>query len=160
MRDTRVVGRLRTRGARRWMVGAVALGWVLTTAAILAGGAAWTRLVPMLATVAVGVLLTLATRNVSNAIDAFADERDRALRDRATRLAYWALGVPLGMMVGALIGAVEGETAGGGTATLTAQSLRVLWAGCWTLFALYAALPMSILAWTEPDLPDFGDEEE
>jgi hypothetical protein len=124
--DNRFLGRLRERRWRRVLVLLVTGFWLLTVAAMtkpvrLEAGWAWTAAAAL--TVLTWIALTLATRNVSNSIDAFADERDRAVRDRAHRLAYWIIGAPIGALVGALFGYLAGAVEDGGVVTLSASDL-------------------------------------
>jgi hypothetical protein len=161
--DNRFLGRLRERRWRRVLVLLVTGFWLLTVAAMtkpvrLEAGWAWTAAAAL--TVLTWIALTLATRNVSNSIDAFADERDRAVRDRAHRLAYWIIGAPIGALVGALFGYLAGAVEDGGVVTLSASDLWAFGPVIFSILVLYAALPPAIIGWTEPDAPaeEFDDE--
>jgi hypothetical protein len=146
------LGPLRLRRWRRVLVGVLGIGWALAAAMLLAPGVPTAlAIAAVVATLLVWVALVLVTRNLTQTVDAFADERERVVRDRAHRLAYWALAPVLGGVIGWLL-------------TYAMRSSRQLILGpavapqiaavCWTLFVLYGALPVAILAWTEPDPPE------
>jgi hypothetical protein len=51
-----------------------------------------------------GIVLQFATRNLSNSTNLITDERERALRDHAHRIAYWVMAGVLGGIVGWMFG--------------------------------------------------------
>jgi len=150
MTDNRFLGPLRYRTWRRGMTVFLAATTVLTAVGLLnPGWPAWIWIGFGTLTIALVVLLMLATRNLSNTVDDFADERDRAVRDRAHRLAYWALGAPLGAVIGAGSSFAARRTENGVfSAAVDPGALAALG---FVLLVLYATLPLLIIAWTEPD---------
>lgn len=160
--DNRFLGRFRLRRWRRRLVVAIAALWSVTLIGWLSPAgtipeAVWVgAIVPMLLA---AVLLVLATRNLTSSVDAFADERDRAVRDKVHRIGYWAFGAPFGALLGLTHGMVRRRTEGG-LITFTTGEVAAITAMAMTLFLLYVLLPTVILGWTEPDPPadDEGEE--
>jgi MFS-type transporter involved in bile tolerance (Atg22 family) len=149
LRSVPNLGPLRLRRWRRGMVGALTLGWALATAVLLAPAVpAVLRPAPIVLVLLVWMLLVLTTRNIAQTVDAFADERDRAVRDRAHRVAYWILAPMVGAAIGWLLTYALSDAR---ELTLGRSLAPEIAAVCWTLFLLYSALPVIILAWTEPD---------
>lgn len=160
-RDDRFLGPLRRRAWRRTLVLVIAAIWTVTLVGwlrppILLPFWGWVGTVPITAVLL--LLLQLATRNVSSSIDAFIDERERAVRDRAHRLSYWVFGAPFGAFIGGTYSFIHRRQAGG--APLTGEDLSILAAAHMTLFLLFLLLPMAFIAWTEPDRPEFEDDED
>jgi MFS family permease len=154
LKGNKRLGRLSRRAWRRMMVGGLVLGWGTGVAALqMPGLPAALRLAPLLFAAMLGLLLILATRNLASSLDEFADERDRAVRDRAHRLAYWAFGPLVGAVIGWLLTIVL-SLRDGRELLLGAEAAPRILAASWTLFVLYCALPVAILAWTEPDPPE------
>lgn len=163
MDDARWMGRFRLRRWRRRTVAALALAHAATGAGALAAvrdAAPWLWIAGAAGTLVAGVVLHLATRNLSNAIDAWADERDRAVRDRWTRIAYWTLGFPLGAVIGAGVALVE-DALREPPHRVVLEAADVPWLAFWgwTMFVIYSVLPAALIGWTEPD-PIDDDEEE
>ncbi len=159
--DDRFVGPFRRRGWRRALVLGIVLVWGVTLVGwlrppIILPFWGWVGTVPL--TFGLLVLLTVATRNVSGSIDAFIDERERAVRDRAHRLAYWAFGAPFGALVGGVSNFMHRRMTEG--VPLSREDLSALAAANMTAFLLFMLLPMAIIAWTEPDRLGFEDEDE
>jgi|GEM_PF-1911391 len=160
--DNRFLGPFRLRRWRRRLVVAIAVLWTVTLVGWLSPAGAvpeaiWVgAIIPALVA---AVVLVLATRNLTSSVDAFTDERDRTIRDRALRIGYWALGAPLGALVGVTHAMVRRRTEDG-LVTFTVYDMSVIAAMVLTLFLLYALLPTIILAWTEPDPPLDEEEDE
>jgi uncharacterized membrane protein len=149
LRSVPNLGPLRLRRWRRGMIGVLVVGWALATAGLLAPtvpAALWA--VPMVLVLLLWVLLVLTTRNIAQTVDAFADERDRTVRDRAHRVAYWILAPMVGAAIGWLLTYALSASR---ELTLGRALASEIAAVCWTLFLLYSTLPVAILAWTEPD---------
>lgn len=139
-----------TRAARRGLVAACTLA--AAGAAGLWAGGAWVAGAAAAAGAVVLILaLALATRNVASVKDRYADERDRAVRDRAHRLAYWIVSAPLGAAFGLALGAAAKAIRTGHDLVVPHEKVGWLIALAWIAIALFAALPVTILAWTEPD---------
>jgi ABC-type Fe3+-siderophore transport system permease subunit len=160
--DDRYLGPLRRRRWRRGLVLAIAAVWAATLVGwfwppVMLPFWGWVGTVPLTAVLL--LLLTLATRNVASSVDAFVDEREREVRDRAHRLAYWAFGAPLGAVVGATHNLVHRRMADG-TLTLTSGEVSGITAATVTVFLCYLLLPMALIAWTEPDRPEEDEDEE
>jgi hypothetical protein len=156
IRDNRYLGRLREQRWRRALVTLIAVAAVITVAAMtrdVRTDHPWLWLAGVSLTALLWVALTLATRNVGSSIDAFADERDRAVRDRAHRIAYWIIGVPLGASLGALVGWVAGVAERAEPVLIDASHEWALTALLFVILVLYATLPVAIIGWTEPDPP-------
>lgn len=159
MSDNRFLGRFRLRRWRRRLSiavvalwGVIVAGWLSPTDAI--PEAIWIGAI--LPGLVAAVVLVLATRNLTTSVDAYTDERDRAVRDRALRIGYGVLGAPFGAVVGIVHGMVRRRTEDG-FVTFTVYETSVVAAMVLTLFLMYALLPTIILAWSEPDPP--ADEE-
>lgn len=161
MADNRFLGRFRLRRWRRRLVVAIAVLWSVTLAGWLSPAGAipeavWVgAIVPM---IVAAVLLVLATRNLTSSVDAFVDERDRAVRDRVHRIGYWAFGAPFGALLGLTHSMVRRRTEDG-VVTFTTGEASAIAAGTVTLVLLYMLLPTVILGWTEPDPPIDEDDE-
>jgi len=159
-RDDSFLGPFRRRRWRRALVlaivaiwGTTLVGWLVPPVILPFWG--WVVGVPLTALAL--LVLTLATRNISNSVDAFVDERDREVRDRAHRLAYWTFGAVFGAAVGGTYNLVHRRLEGG-FLTMTAGEASVITAVTLTLALCYLTLPAAIIAWTEPDPP--GEDED
>jgi hypothetical protein len=137
----------------RLMVVALPLAW-LAMMVVVQGleGSFRTTLLLLLGAVSVGLLaaLMVGTRNVANATDGRADERDRARRDHAHRLAYWSLGLPVGMIFGFGVSRLERLAIGGEPLVVEPGAVPALAVALWGALLLWMAAPSVILAWTEP----------
>lgn len=153
----RVPAPLRSRRGRRALVLLLAGAWVATVLAALPAARealprAWAA--PLSLAVAAWLLLTVATRNLSSARDAYSDEREQAVRDRAHRLAYWILAFPSGVVFGAAVGLFHSHGGEPTEVVLTTAHLPWVLLSLGSYFGLYLTLPAAILGWTEPDPPE------
>lgn len=161
MSDNRFLGRFRSRPWRRALILFITVSWTVTLVGwITPPGLVpeWLWLGPIIPMLVAIVVLVLATRNLSSSVDAFADERDRTVRDRATRVGYWLLGPALGAFMG-LAHSVMRRGTEDGVVTLSAGEASTLAALAMTVILLYAMLPTAVLGWAEPDLPEDEEEE-
>jgi hypothetical protein len=99
-----------------------------------------------------GLLLQIATRNLSNSTDQITDERERQLRDHAHRIAYWVMSGVLGGIVGGIMGYFSTRNAQ--TPVLVVADLTKLetFLGLGMFTLVFLGLPTWIIAWLEPDL--------
>jgi hypothetical protein len=95
-----------------------------------------------------GAALEIRTRGLANAMDRRTDERERARRDHAHRLAYWTLSFPLGCLVGINLHRLP-EIMDAGFA-VSPEAMPTFLVFCWLAVALFLSLPTAIIAWTEP----------
>ncbi|TVR52900.1 MAG: hypothetical protein EA421_12615 [Gemmatimonadales bacterium] len=138
---------------KRLLVVALPLVWIAMAVLVWGSeGPPPTAFLLVLGAVSVGLLaaLIVATRNVANAMDAIADERDRARRDHAHRLAYWFLAFPVGMAAGFAASRLERLARGGDPIVFEAAAVPALAVAIWGAVLLWVAAPSVILAWTEP----------
>ena len=117
--------------------------------AILNNGA-WAA-VALTVSAALGIVLQLVTRNLSNSADSITDERERKVRDHAHRIAYGAMVIALGTLYGGLHGYLTPGALNGSVVPVKdffSLEIQVL------LLALQGAflgLPTLLIAWHEPD---------
>lgn len=107
---------------------------------------------------AVLLWLYIRTRSVANAPDRYADERDRARRDHAHRIAYWALTAPVGGLFGFMLSRVEKHVARDAPIVIAVDQFPMLMVALWGVVLLWMALPTVLLAW-RPE-PSFIEEHE
>jgi len=100
-------------------------------------------------TLAIAAILEYRTRALANSMDRFVDERERARRDHAHRLAYWILSFPIGLLAGIIMtnmgtwGSSEGLAIG-------PEQMPIFLVFSWLALLLFLSLPTAIIAWTEP----------
>lgn len=106
-----------------------------------------------------GVLfwLYLRTRSVANAPDRYADERDRARRDHAHRIAYWILSAPVGGLFGFALARVEKLSQRDEPLVIEIAQFPMLMVALWGVVLLWMALPTALLAWKGED--PFDDDQ-
>lgn len=138
---------------RRLPVPAIFAGYLATVAAVIVLPGAWWWVFGVLASLAALIRLQRVTRNLSNRVDALADERERRVRDHAHRLAYWMMAGVIGALCGAPIGAAIATWQEGGAPVLTLPLLPTVLAA-WGLFLLWLALPSAVIAFTERELDE------
>jgi len=110
------------------------------------------------ASAAVLLMLFLRTRSVANVPDRFADERDRARRDHAHRIAYWVLSAPIGGLFGFALARVEKNIARDIPITIPVEQFPLLMVALWGVVLVWLALPTALLAWRpEESFPDDGE---
>jgi len=110
------------------------------------------------ASAAVLLMLFLRTRSVANVPDRFADERDRARRDHAHRIAYWVLSAPIGGLFGFALARVEKNIARDIPITIPVEQFPLLMVSLWGVVLVWLALPTALLAWRpEESFPDDGE---
>jgi phage shock protein PspC (stress-responsive transcriptional regulator) len=120
--------------------------------ALVAGKNTTLALIMLFNSAIMGLLLQIATRNLSNSTDLITDERERKLRDHAHRIAYWVMAGVLGGIAGGIMGYFSTRSAT--TPVLVVADLSKLE----TLLMLaiftgvFMGLPTWIIAWLEPDL--------
>lgn len=141
---------LRLRRNRRILaVLSVACLFLSMRLAILSNGS-WAA-VALTVSVTFGIVLQLATRNLSNSADSITDERERKVRDHAHRIAYGIIVISLGTLYGGLHGYLTPGALNGSVVLVKdffSLEIQVL------LLALQAAflgLPTLLIAWHEPD---------
>ncbi|MEN1728822.1 MAG: hypothetical protein AAGJ52_10335 [Pseudomonadota bacterium] len=98
----------------------------------------------------VGVALEIKTRSLANSMNSAVDERERARRDHAHRIAYWTLSFPVGFVGGMLVARLH-RTWGDGLGLSVSPEAMPLFLVCfWLGLFLFVTLPTAIVAWTEP----------
>lgn len=95
-----------------------------------------------------GMALEFRTRGLANAMDRRVDERERARRDHAHRLAYWTLSFPIGLIAGTQLHRLPDMVESG--FTVSPEAMPTFLVFCWLAVALFLSLPTAIIAWTEP----------
>jgi hypothetical protein len=101
-----------------------------------------------------GIVLQFATRNLSNSTNLITDERERAMRDHAHRIAYWIMAGVLGGVVGETYGFLSQQSPNEAVMLvkdffkLETQVLIL------SIAAIFLGLPTSLIAWLEPDALD------
>jgi hypothetical protein len=146
-------GQFTQQAPRRALVVAWALCCIafLVLAAIELTGPIWFVLIA--ATLAVNVLLFLATHRVADLPTSALDERQRAVRDRSFRVAYR---VVAGLILVTIGGGIILFTSGVGAPTWLSypgqHSAVVMGLGLACL-QLVSLLPTALIAWTERDEP-------
>ena len=98
------------------------------------------------ATGAAFVRLVTAPGYAADTLDRRLDERQRQVRDRAYRLAYYGLTVLFGAFSLVLMYAAGSDD---GWTSIRVAALFLPW-----LTFVPGSLPTAVVAWTEPDLPD------
>lgn len=144
---------LATRARRRLVVLAAATTLVASVIVALAApaGGRGAAIALLLVSVALQATMLVSIRHRANATDRVLDERERASRDGAHRIAYWGNAFPVGAVVGAVHARIGRQPDG---ATLLSSGALAPWQLSVLLFALaayYCALPAAIIAWREPD---------
>lgn len=150
------LGPLRNRSWRRVLVVLWVLGLLLFGAGLVASGFrfSWRWIAPALVLGGPSSwLLAFATRNISSAPDDDADERDRAVRDRAYRKAYGLFIVPLVLVMLMPIAYLRQLIQTGETVALNVATAPYVAASFCLLYLLYFMLPTLVVAWNEPDPP-------
>ncbi len=102
-------------------------------------------------------VLVVATRRVTASPDADIDERERAVRDRVHRLAFWSLNAPNGALLGYVMLVFWWRT-DDGAVQVTGIEASVLPAVALTMVVLWTSLPELVMLWTEPDPPTEEDD--
>jgi hypothetical protein len=154
--ENEFIGPLRNRSGRRALVVLWLLGLLLFGAGLAASGLtlSWLWITP---TLLIGGpaswLLAFATRNISNAPDDDADERDQAVRDRAHRRAYGIFLVPLVLVMALPVVYIQESIRTGTPPTLSVGVASYIAASFCALYLLYFMLPTLVVAWNEPDPP-------
>jgi len=148
---------LRVRRVRRVVVAGWLLTLVLAGAAFIAIGRLTFALLWLVPLLMIGNrlawLASFGTHDLSRIPDARADERERAVRDRAHRTAYRLFLIPLALVTAAPAAiALEGLRLGD-TFTLTPQMAPYVFVWFSSVYLLYFILPTAVVAWTEPDPP-------
>ncbi len=143
------------RSRRRALVVATYLGFAAFMLAMYRGYTAeprWPALLAIfaailfVATAAAFVRLVTAPGYAADTLDRRLDERQRLVRDRAYRVAYYALTLLFGALSLAVLYAAGNDEAW--------QSMRVPALFLPWLTFLPGSLPTAVVAWTEPDLPE------
>ncbi len=140
--------RLRTRTARRTIVGALAVA--LTLLAIVSVVASMWVLLPMTLTVVLWIGLRRAVRTIADLPDELIDERQRVVRDRAYRLAFIALSTLLVLGSMAVFGwFLLGAQDGSRDFAIDVNSAPGL---TFFVIGVVLSLPSMVIAWTEPEV--------
>ena len=95
-----------------------------------------------------GAVLEIRTRGLAKAMDRRTDERERARRDHAHRLAYWTLSFPIGFLVATHLHRLP-EIVNSGFA-VSPEAMPAFLVFSWLAVAIFLSLPTAIIAWTEP----------
>lgn len=98
------------------------------------------------ATAAAFLRLLTAPGYAADSVDRRLDERQRLVRDRAYRVAYYGLTLLFGALSLGVLYAASSED---NWSSVQVAALFVPW-----LTFLPGSLPSAVVAWTEPDLPD------
>ncbi len=140
------------RSRRRALVVATYVGYAAFLAVLYAGYTAhWPLGLGVLALLLFGgtalafVQLIRAPGYAADTLDARLDERQRQVRDRAYRSAYYALTLLFGVLSLIFMYAAGSDTSWQG---IRDQALLLPW-----LTFLPGSLPTAVVAWTEPDPP-------
>jgi len=144
-----------SRSARRRLVVAMYLGFVAFLAATYAGYTSdprwpwWLAVLAVATFVATGfafVRLALAPGYTADTLDRFLDERQRQVRDRAYRAAYYLMtGLFLVLSLVVMYAAGDDQA----WSALRGPALFLPW----TAFVV-GSLPTALVAWAEPEAPD------
>jgi vacuolar-type H+-ATPase subunit I/STV1 len=143
------------RSRRRALVLATYLGFAAFMAVMYGGYTAQPRWPALLAIIA--AILFVATAGsfgrlvtapgyAADSVDQRLDERQRLVRDRAYRMAYYAVALLFGVLsLGIMYAAGLDDT----WSSVRVAALFLPW-----LTFLVGSLPTAVVAWTEPDLPE------
>ncbi len=101
-----------------------------------------------------GIVLQFATRNLSNSTNLITDERERALRDHAHRIAYWTMAGVLGAVLGATIGYLIKQDPNEPVMRVKDFFKLETQVFILSIAAIALGLPTSLIAWLEPDALD------
>ncbi|MEE4330229.1 MAG: hypothetical protein V2J10_05125 [Wenzhouxiangella sp.] len=99
---------------------------------------------------AIALTLEYRTRALANSLDRMVDERERARRDHAHRIAYWTLSFPIGFLGGMIVARLQRTWGSGEGLTIAPDAMPVFLVFFWLALLLFLALPTAIIAWTEP----------
>lgn len=98
----------------------------------------------------IAIALEIRTRALANSMDRRVDERERARRDHAHRIAYWTLSFPVGFLGGFLVSRVQRTWGEGLGLSINPEAMPVFLVFLWLSLLLFVTLPTNIIAWTEP----------
>jgi uncharacterized membrane protein len=98
-----------------------------------------------------GLVLHFATRNLANSVNIITDERERALRDHAHRIAYWIMAGVLGGVVGWTFGFLTRQGANEPVMLVKDFFKLETQVFIFSIAAIFLGLPTSLIAWLEPD---------
>ncbi len=98
-----------------------------------------------------GMVLHFATRNIANAVNLITDERERAMRDHAHRIAYWIMAGVLGGVVGATFGFLSQQSPNEPVMLVKDFFKLETQVFIFSIAAIFLGLPTSLIAWLEPD---------
>ncbi|MEM1080784.1 MAG: hypothetical protein AAGH65_04300 [Pseudomonadota bacterium] len=124
------------------MAGLVLLGIDLATKTVLISLAVLMFLL--------GLTLEYRTRALANSMDHQVDERQRARRDHAHRIAYWTLSFPVGFAGGMIVARLHRTWDEGIGLSISPDGLPAFLVFFWLGLILFLTLPTAIIAWTEP----------
>ena len=99
---------------------------------------------------AIAVMLEIKTRALANSMDRRVDERERARRDHAHRIAYWTLSFPVGFLGGFIVARIQRTWGEGLGLSVSPESMPIFLVIFWLTLLLFVTLPTAVIAWTEP----------
>lgn len=98
----------------------------------------------------IAAALEIRTRSLANRMDSRIDERERARRDHAHRIAYWTLAFPAGLIGGYLVSHLQRTWEDGLSLSVSPEAMPEFLVFFWLGLLLFITLPTAIIAWTEP----------
>jgi len=98
----------------------------------------------------IAVILEFRTRSLANSMDRIVDERERARRDHAHRIAYWTLAFPVGFLGGMVVSRLQRTWGEGLGLSVSPEGMPEFLVFFWLGVLIFITLPTVIIAWTEP----------
>jgi cell division protein FtsL len=141
---------LRVRRNRRALT-AISSVFMIAAIVLVFAKLGYLALPALIVSAVLGIVLQFATRNLSNSTDLITDERERALRDHAHRLAYWVMAGVLGGIVGWMFGFLIKQDLNEPVMLVKDFFKLETQILIFAIAAIFLGLPTSLIAWLEPD---------
>jgi hypothetical protein len=144
---------LRVRRNRRVLT-AISSVFVVVAIVLAFAKLGYLALAALVISAVLGIVLQFATRNLSNSTNLITDERERALRDHAHRIAYWIMAGVLGGVVGGTYGFLSQQDPNEPVMLVKDFFKLETQVFIFSIAAIFLGLPTSLIAWLEPDALD------